>query len=80
MKAAAVPSVRSIAHDFLELTKPRLTLFVLIVVFVSGYLAAGRHIDFFVLLNAISGAALVGGGAFVALRDDPFIEGLNRST
>jgi protoheme IX farnesyltransferase len=63
VKAAAVPSVRSIAQDFLELTKPRLTLFVLIVVFVSGYLAAGRHIDFFVLLNAISGAALVGGGA-----------------
>ena len=63
MKAAAVAGTRSVFWDFLELTKPRLTLFVLVVVFISGYLASAGAVDLVVLLHAVSGAALVGGGA-----------------
>jgi len=48
---------------FLELTKPRLTMFVLIVVALSGWLAVNGRVDLFVVLRAVLGTALVGGGA-----------------
>lgn len=63
MKAAAIETRRSAAADYLSLTKPRLSLFVLIVVFIAGWLASGERANLPVILNAVMGTALVAGGA-----------------
>jgi len=63
VKVAAIETRRGAAADFLSLTKPRLSLFVLIVVFIAGWLASDGRVDLLVLLNAVMGTALVAGGA-----------------
>jgi len=62
VKAAALAPARPLALDLLELTKPRLTLFVLFVVAAGAALAAGGSPDPAVLLHAVLGTALVAGG------------------
>ncbi|MGQ0614180.1 MAG: heme o synthase [Planctomycetaceae bacterium] len=62
MKAAALAPARSLAFDLLELTKPRLTLFVLFVVAAGGALASAGSPDPLLLLHALLGTALVAGG------------------
>jgi protoheme IX farnesyltransferase len=59
---AAALAARSAAADYLELTKPRLTLFVLVVVLLSGWMAAGGE-ALLVLLPAVLGTGLVAAGA-----------------
>ena len=61
--ATVATARRPLWMDFAELTKPRLTLFVLIVVCLSAWLAFPGRVDWWVLLNAVIGAGLVGGGA-----------------
>ncbi len=61
MKALAIASRQSAAMDFLELTKPRLSVFVLVVVLISGWLAAPTSV--LVLFAAGVGTGLVAGGA-----------------
>ena len=63
VRAATAESARSVSRDFLELTKPRLTLFVLIVVCLCAWLAFPGRVDFWTLFHAVLGAGLVGGGA-----------------
>lgn len=61
MKAVAIASRQSAAMDFLQLTKPRLSVFVLVVVFISGWLSAPSGL--LVLFAAVVGTGLVAGGA-----------------
>ena len=63
VRTATAETPRAVWRDFLELTKPRLTLFVLIVVCLCAWLAFPGRVDFWVLLHAVIGAGLVGGGA-----------------
>jgi protoheme IX farnesyltransferase len=65
---AAIPSERSesrdllaLATDYLELSKSRIVLMVLITT-AAGYLIAARHIDALILLHALVGTALVAAG------------------
>jgi protoheme IX farnesyltransferase len=58
-----VPLVRSRAADYLELTKPRISVLVLFTVAAGGFLAAGSNLDVVALLHAILGTALVASGA-----------------
>jgi protoheme IX farnesyltransferase len=51
------------ASDFLELTKPRITLLVLITTMVGFYLASPGALDGLLLLHTIVGTGLVAGGA-----------------
>jgi protoheme IX farnesyltransferase len=62
LKAAAIVQERPALFDFLELTKPRLTAFVLFVALAGGYLASGGHADARLLLHAVLGTAFVAGG------------------
>jgi protoheme IX farnesyltransferase len=63
VKAVVLAATRPALRDYVELTKPRLTTFVLIVVFVGGWLAAAGHADLLVLLHAVVGTGLVACGA-----------------
>lgn len=63
MKAAAIAPARSILGDFLELTKPRLTSFVLVVVYVSAMLASRGSASLWTVLAAVAGAGLVAAAA-----------------
>jgi protoheme IX farnesyltransferase len=63
VRAAAVVVARTARLDYLELTKPRLTLLVLIVVGLSAWLAAAGSAGFLVLLHAVVGTGLVAAGA-----------------
>lgn len=58
--AAATPSV---AHDFLELTKPRIVTMVLVTTLVAAVVAAGSGIDPLTLVHLLIGVALVAGSA-----------------
>jgi protoheme IX farnesyltransferase len=49
--------------DFTELTKPRITLLVLITTLVGFYMGSRGEIDFLLLFHAIVGTGLVAGGA-----------------
>ncbi len=49
--------------DYLELTKPRIAVLVLVTVGVGALLAAGRSVDVALLFHAIAGTALVAAGA-----------------
>ena len=63
MKVAAIDTRRGAVADYVSLTKPRLSLFVLIVVFIAGWLASDGRVNLLVILNAVMGTALVAGGA-----------------
>lgn len=54
-------SVTSIARDYLELSKSRIVMMVLITT-ASGYLFAAPHVDWMLLLNTLAGTALVAAG------------------
>ncbi|MDH3591957.1 MAG: UbiA family prenyltransferase, partial [Planctomycetota bacterium] len=61
-RAASVAAPRRLAlAPYLELTKPRLSLFVLVVVFLSGWMAAGGA--YAVVWHAVLATGLVAGGA-----------------
>ena len=62
MKAAAIVQERAAFLDFLELTKPRLTSFVLLVTLAGGALASAGRAGALLLLHAVVGTALVAGG------------------
>jgi protoheme IX farnesyltransferase len=51
------------AADYLELTKPRVAVLVLVTVAVGVLLAAGRSVDLLLLFHAVAGTALVAAGA-----------------
>jgi protoheme IX farnesyltransferase len=68
MKVAAVsvdaaPLERLRIADYLELTKPRIAVLVLVTVGVGALLAGGRGVDKLLLLHAVVGTALVAAGA-----------------
>jgi len=63
MRTTALTPARPAATDFLELTKPRLTFFVLIVVALSAWLAVGAAADWQAVFHAVLGTGLVAGGA-----------------
>lgn len=50
-------------QPYLELTKPRLTLLALAMVGLGFYMASWGSLDFLLLIQTLTGAALVGGGA-----------------
>ena len=61
--ADAPPLARLRAADYLELTKPRIAVLVLVTVGVGALLAAGRSVDVALLFHAVVGTALVASGA-----------------
>jgi protoheme IX farnesyltransferase len=61
--AAPLPLARSRVADYLELTKPRVTVLVLFTVAAGTWLAAPGVPDLGVLLHALCGTALVAAGA-----------------
>lgn len=61
--AAAEPAFRARAADYLELTKPRITLLVLLTMMVGFYLAAPAAFPKLLLCHALAGTALVCSGA-----------------
>lgn len=63
VKAAAIGVARTARLDYYELSKPRLTLLVLIVVGLSAWLAGAGHAGFSVLFHAVVGTGLVAAGA-----------------
>ena len=56
-------SYRAHFADFIELTKPRITLLVLITTLVGFYMGSPDRINFLLLFHTILGTALVAGGA-----------------
>lgn len=65
MTASRMALVGARAADFLELTKPRIAVLVLVTVAIGGFVAAPLAPDYGVLASAIVGTALVAGGASV---------------
>jgi len=63
MKALVLAGARALPRDYLELTKPRLSAFALVVVGLSAWLALPGGVGWPLLLNAVLGAGLVAGGA-----------------
>jgi protoheme IX farnesyltransferase len=63
VRAAAVLAVRTARLDYFELSKPRLTLLVLIVVGLSAWLASAGQAGLAVLFHAVLGTGLVAAGA-----------------
>lgn len=63
MKALALTAARLARLDFLELMKPRLSSFVLLVVALSAWLASAGAIEPARILLAVLGTGLVAGGA-----------------
>ena len=69
MKAAvglceqAPPVARPRVADYVDLTKPRISVLVLFTVAAGGLLAAGRSVEWLILLHAVVGTALVAAGA-----------------
>jgi heme o synthase len=61
--AEAIPLVRGRVLDYIELTKPRISLLVLFTVAAGGFLAGGPSLDILALLHAVVGTALVASGA-----------------
>ena len=59
----ALPLPWARAADYVELTKPRIAVLVLFTVAAGGLLAAGRGVDWLLLLHAVVGTALVAAGA-----------------
>jgi protoheme IX farnesyltransferase len=63
MKAMLIAAKRSAFPEFLILTKPRITLLVVVTTLVGFYLAAGETVSVFLLLHTLLGTALVAAGA-----------------
>jgi protoheme IX farnesyltransferase len=63
VRAIALTAARLARLDFLELTKPRLSSFVLLVVALAAWLGAGGAIEPQTLFLAVLGTGLVAGGA-----------------
>jgi len=63
VRAIALTAARLARLDFLELTKPRLSSFVLLVVALAAWLGSAGAIEPFTLLLAVLGTGLVAGGA-----------------
>ena len=63
MSTSALPAVRSSAWDYLELTKPRITLMVMLTTWVGYVVAARTHGAMGPLLPAVLGTGLVAAGA-----------------
>ena len=61
--AAAIPTTRSRAIDFLALTKPRLNALVVVTAGVGFCLGVGDEFEAVTLFHALVGSALVAGGA-----------------
>jgi len=61
--AEAVPLTRTRLADYLELTKPRVAVLVLVTVAVGVLLAAGRDVSGLLLFHAVFGTGMVAGGA-----------------
>jgi len=62
-KTATLERSRPAWLDYLELTKPRLSLFVLVVVFIAAWMADPVHADLVLIFHAVMGTALCAGGA-----------------
>jgi protoheme IX farnesyltransferase len=56
-------SLAARAADYLELTKPRIAVLVLVTVVAGALLAAGRSVDVALMFHAVAGTALVAAGA-----------------
>ena len=63
MRAIALTAARHARLDFLELTKPRLSSLVLLVVALGAWLGSAGAVDASTLVLAVLGTALVAGGA-----------------
>ncbi|MBM3792109.1 MAG: protoheme IX farnesyltransferase [Acidobacteria bacterium] len=63
MPAVAGPAASSRAEDFLELTKPRITVLVVITTLVAFYLASPELLSPTLLVHTLFGTALVAAGA-----------------
>ena len=63
MKATTVAPARPVALDYLELTKPRLSVLVLVVVALSAWLASAGSVDLALVFRAVLGTAFVAAGA-----------------
>jgi protoheme IX farnesyltransferase len=63
MRSVAVENARASSGDYLELTKPRLTLFVLLVVAISAWLAGRGEGRLALVFHAVLGTGLVAAGA-----------------
>ena len=61
-----IASSRLHANDFVEMTKPRLSLLVLFSVAATGFLATGSVPDFWMVLHTVVGTALIAASASVA--------------
>lgn len=71
----AEPQASRVLSDYLELTKPRVTLMVVITTAIGFYLGSGASLDFVLLFNTLIGTALVAGGTsalnqYVERRED----------
>jgi heme o synthase len=63
MGSPAITTTRSALHDYLELTKPRITLMVMVTALVGFVMASPRNVDGGALAAALLGTGLVAAGA-----------------
>jgi protoheme IX farnesyltransferase len=63
LMVTALPAMRTRAQDYLELTKPRLSLMVLLTVAVGAFLASRGPLDLVLLMHVLVGTGLVVAGA-----------------
>ncbi|MHC4958212.1 MAG: heme o synthase [Planctomycetota bacterium] len=63
IRTLTAPQTRALVADYVALTKPRLSLFVLLVVALAGWLASRGPVDLAVIVCAVVGTGLVAGGA-----------------
>ena len=63
LREAAWPAALAKTADYIELTKPRISLMVLVATLAGAYMAASGALDLALVFHALLGTALVGGGA-----------------
>jgi protoheme IX farnesyltransferase len=63
MKAISVASRSAVVPDFLQLTKPRITILVVATTLVGFYLGSSNPVPIWLLLNTLLGTALTAAGA-----------------
>jgi len=61
--STSVHATPSLAHDFLELTKPRIVTMILVTTLIAAVVAAGGGISGLLLLHLLVGTAMVAGSA-----------------
>ena len=61
MAVQAAPKASSVIRDYMELSKSRIVMMVMITA-AAGFLVASKNLDFLLLLNTLIGTALVAGG------------------